>query len=195
MKLEDIRQQVISELVTHCDGCAESSIAITMGVFRCFTGSESAATYRALFHETHQVSLQDFQQIIREWIGDGKIIAVESLILQIDPMCSVFVTQVNDLECLPVSNAPSTGTSSHEPDTTAVTQVDPGSDSSTLTVTAGVASATAIGVVLLLVLMVTVVSITIVKHKQNMAKYTLKHQTSRYVVLYIIIMNTRMYSH
>ena len=52
LKLQDIKQQAASQIVAGCNRCDQSVISITEAVFCCFPGSESAATYRALLHET-----------------------------------------------------------------------------------------------------------------------------------------------
>ena len=171
LKLQDIKEQLSEEIISRCSGCDRSLLAITMGVFRCFPGSESAVTYRALLHETHQISALELQHILEEWISSGRAIAVQSLVLQVDPSCPVLVTQVNDAECLMINTPPLITTKSA---TGSNTVVESDSNSNPIAVIVGGASGATLGVVLLVGVVVIVVIVTIVKHKQAMAN--LKHE-------------------
>ena len=161
LKLQDTMQQISIEIIAHCNGCDQSLLAITMGAFRCFPGSESAVTYRALLSETYEISSLELQQIIERWISSGRAIVVLSLVLRADPLCPVVVTDVNDAECM-VTSPPGTG----EPDSNAIAVI------------VGGASGAALGMVLIIGLVIVVIVVTIVKHKQTMIK--LKFET-RYV--------------
>jgi hypothetical protein len=99
LKLQDIKQQATTEIIAGCNGCDQSVISITEGVFRCFPGSESAVTYRALLHENCKISSLELEQAIERWISSGKAIVVRSLVLKVDSSCPVIVGDVNDPEC------------------------------------------------------------------------------------------------
>ena len=161
VKLRDIRQQVLTEIAARCNGCDPSALSITKEVFRCFSGSESAVTYRALMHETYQVLSLELTNIIERWISSGTAIVVQSLVLEVEQSCPVAVLNANVVEC-----------------TRSVTSDSPlptsESDSNTVAVIVGGASAALLGAVLLVGLIVIITVITIVKHKQAMAKLNLE---------------------
>jgi hypothetical protein len=100
LKLQDIKWQATTEIIAGCNGCSDQSVmSITNGVFRCFPGSESAVTYRALLHENCKISSLELEQAIERWISSGKAIVVRSLVLKVDSSCPVIVGDVNDPEC------------------------------------------------------------------------------------------------
>ena len=164
-KLQDIMQQTLTEITAGCNECDSSLISITMGVFRCFPGSESAVTYRALLHETYQISSLELQQIIARWISSGRAIVVQSLVLRAEQSCPVVVSNVNDVECM-IGSPPS----------------DSESTSNTVAVVVGGVSGATLGVVVLIGLIIIIIIITIVKHKQTMVK--LKYET-RYANIFL----------
>lgn len=159
LKLQDVKQQTLTEITSSCNRCDPSLLSITGGVFRCFPGSESAVTYRALLHETYQISSVELEEIIARWISSGKAIVVQSLVLQAQQSCPIVVANANDAECR-ISSPPRE------------------SASNSVAVIVGGTSGAMLGAVLLVGLMIIVVVVTIVKHKQAMVR--LKYET-RYV--------------
>ena len=116
LKLQDIKQQASNEITAGCDRCDQSVISITEGVFRCFPGSESAVTYRALLRENCKISSIDHElrQAIERWLSSGRASVVQSLVLKADSSCPVIVGDVNDPECInhDVRNNPNSGITS-----------------------------------------------------------------------------------
>ena len=162
IKLQDIKQQTLSEITSGCNGCDPSLLSITEGVFRCFTGSESAVTYRALLHETYQISSSELEETIARWISSGRAIVVLSLVLQAQQSCPIVVSNANDPECR-INSPPRE------------------SASDSVAVIVGGTSGALLGIVLLVGLTIIVVVVTIVKHKQAMIR--LKYKT-RYVLIH-----------
>ena len=170
LKLQEIKQQAVSEIIAGCDRCDQSVISITAEVFRCFPGSESAVTYRALLHESCQISSLELRQIIERWISSQKAIVVQSLVLKADPSCPVVVEDVNDPECVIQQDASDSHSSTI---------------SNTVVIIVGGASGATLGAILLIGVVVIVMTIAIIKHRQTMAK--LARNETRYAI--IIIMN------
>lgn len=163
LKLEDIKQQSLTEIKFVCSQCDPSSLSITEGVFRCFPGSESAVTYRALLHETYQISSLELEVIIARWVSSGRAIVVQSLVLQAQQSCPIVVADANDAECR-ISSPTSRETE------------ETGSASNSVAVIIGGTSGAVLGVLVLIVgLMIIVLVVTIAKHKQTMVR--LKYET------------------
>ncbi len=158
LKLEDIRQQTLTEITSVCSGCDPSLLSITEAVFRCFSGSESAVTYRALLHATYQISSLELEVIIARWVSSGRAIVVQSLVLQAQQSCPIVVASVNDPECRISSPAGDSGGAE--------------SASNSVAVIVGGTIGAVLGVVLLVGLMIVVIVVTvvIVNHKQAMAR-------------------------
>ena len=169
LKLQEIKQQAATEIIAGCSRCDQSVISITAGVFRCFPGSESAVTYRALLHESCQISSLELRQIIERWISSQKAIVVRSLVLKADPSCPVVVEDVNDPECvIQDASDPHSSTSSN-----------------TVAIIVGGASGAMLGAILLIGVVVIVMTVAIIKHRQTMAK--LVRNETKYAI--IISMN------
>ena len=168
LKLQDLKQQASNEISAGCDRCDESVISITEGVFRCFPGSESAVTYRALLHENCKISSIELQKPIERWLSSGRAIVVRSLVLKADSSCPVIVRHVNDPEC--AAGDPNSGMTSNGI-----------SDS----IIVGGVSGALLGIVLLVGTMITVTIIATFKHRQTMAK--LMGSEARYKKLIIIV--------
>ena len=150
-RLQEITQQVSLYIEARCDGCKP---VISMQAFRCFPQSLSAVTYRAQLHEIPET---DLRLIIEDLVKDGNTVVVQSLVLQINSSCPVFVSGVNDDECrLPVVGSPSPEPSSN----TNIAVIVGGAVGGTV----GVTLVLAIGVVVI------VIAIVIAKHRQAMAK-------------------------
>ena len=162
LKLEDIKQQTLTEIKFVCSQCDPSSLSITEGVFRCFPGSESAVTYRALLHETYQISSLELEVILARWVSSGRAIVVQSLVLQAQQSCPIVVADANDAECR-ISSPTSRETE------------ETGSASNSVAVIIGGTSGAVLGVVLIVGLMIIVLVVTIVKQKQSMVR--LKYET------------------
>ena len=145
-RLQEITQQVSLYIESRCDGCRP---VISMQAFRCFPESLSAVTYRAQLHEIPET---DLRLIIEDLVKDGRPVVVQSLVLQINSSCPVFVSGVNDDEChLPVVGSPSP-----EP--------------SSIAVIVGGAVGGTIGVILVIGVVIIVITKVIARHRQAMAK-------------------------
>ena len=153
LKLQDIKQQASNEITAGCDRCDQSVISITEGVFRCFPGSESAVTYRALLHENCKISSIELQQAIERWLSSGRAIVVRSLVLKADSSCPVIVGHVNDPGC--AAGDPSSGMTSN---------------GIPVSIIVGGVSGALLGTVLLVGTIITVTIIATFKHRQTMAK-------------------------
>ena len=188
LKLQDIKQQATSETIAGCNRCDQSVISITEGVFRCFPGSESAVTYRALLHENCKISSLELEQAIERWISSGKAIVVRSLVLRADPSCPVVVGDVNDPECVSHdATDPHSGTDaidSHS--STDVSDSHSSTTSNTISIIVGGASGALLGTVLLVgtITVVIVMIVTIFKHRQTMA--TLMGNEIRYDMFFMV---------
>lgn len=153
LKLQDLKQQASTEIIAGCNRCDQSVISITEGVFRCFPGSESAVTYRALLHENCKISSIELEQAIERWLSSGKAIVVRSLVLKADSSCPVIVGHVNDPECVIRSRDPHSGMTSNG-----------------ISIIVGGVSGALLGTVLLVGTMIIVTIVATFKHRQTMAK-------------------------
>ena len=158
LKLEDIRQQTLTEITSICSGCDPSLLSITERIFRCFPGSESAVIYRAVLHETYQISSPGLEKIIARWVSSGRAIVVQSLVLQAQQSCPIVVANVNDAECR-ISSPPGDSGGAQ-------------SASNSVAVIVGGTIGAMLGIVLLVGLMIVtiVITIVIVNHEQAMAR-------------------------
>lgn len=161
LKLQDIKQQAAAEIIASCSRCDQSAISITEEVFRCFPGSESAVTYRALLHENCRIPSLELEGAIERWLSSGMAIVVRSLVLKADSSCPVVVTDVNNPECVSrdvrFNSDPRSGTSPN-----------------TIAVIVGGSSGAMLGAVLLIGVVIIVVTIAITKHRQVMARLMIK---------------------
>ena len=88
----------MSNINQHCS-CGLSHENITEGVFRCFSSSPQAVTFRALLHGTAQASSSEIVTHIKQWISNDITIRIQSVLINIDSSCTVTISSFDDKEC------------------------------------------------------------------------------------------------
>ena len=98
-KIEDI-SAAITLNINQCCQCGLSHENITDGVFRCFSNSPQAVTFRALLHGTAKASSSKIVSRIEQWISVNDVtIPVQSVLINVDSSCIVIISSFGDREC------------------------------------------------------------------------------------------------
>ena len=98
VKLNDISTAVISNINQQCQ-CGLSIGNITNGVFRCFSASPQAVTFRAILRGGTKVSGSDISLYIERWIRNDITIPVQNVLINVDSSCMVAISSFDDGEC------------------------------------------------------------------------------------------------
>ena len=98
VKIEDISAAIISNINQRCQ-CGLSHENITDGVFRCFSASPQAVTFRALLHGAAKASSSEIISLIEQWISNDITIRVQSVLINVDSSCTVNISSFDDREC------------------------------------------------------------------------------------------------
>ena len=112
-KIEDISAAITSNINQLCQ-CGLSHENITGGVFRCFSSSSQAVTFRTLLHmhETTKASSSEIISHIEQWISNDITIPVQSVLINVDSRCTVTISSFDDGECQLNSKSPRNDNSS-----------------------------------------------------------------------------------
>lgn len=100
-KVKDIESAVISAIDDQChDQCGFTKHHIQHGVFKCFSHSPHAVTYRAFIHGTSNATAYELTVQIGWWTSKGQDVVVQRILLTLDKTCAVTLSSFNDEECL-----------------------------------------------------------------------------------------------
>ena len=88
--------------------CGFTQDQITSSVFRCFSDSPQAVTYRALLHGTANASSSDIISHIGQWIFEGAAISIQNVLIDIDTNCVLEIASNFDKLCITVITDTST---------------------------------------------------------------------------------------
>ena len=81
-----------TEVESHC-GCGFSSMVMTVPLFRCFPGSDTAATFRATLIDSRLLTP------IQDWIQTNGFIPIQNVLIEVDKTCQVEISSLADTEC------------------------------------------------------------------------------------------------
>ena len=79
--------------------CGFTHDQITSSVFRCFSDSPHAVTYRAVLHGTVNASSSDIISHMEQWIFEGAAISVQNVLIDVDTSCVLEIASNLDNEC------------------------------------------------------------------------------------------------
>lgn len=97
-KIGDIIAAVTSN-INQCCQCGLSHENITDGVFRCFSASPQAVTFRAILQGAAKASSSEIATHIKLWISNDITIRVQSVLINVDSSCTVTISSFDDKEC------------------------------------------------------------------------------------------------
>ena len=97
-KVEAVSAAIISN-INQCCQCGLSHENITDGVFRCFSSSPQAVTFRAILHGTTKASSSEIIRFIEQWISNQITIPVQSLLINVESRCTAIISSFDDGEC------------------------------------------------------------------------------------------------
>ena len=107
-KVEAVSAAIVSNINQRCQ-CGLSHKNITDGVFRCFSSSPQAVTFRAILYGTAKASSSEIISLIEEWISIDVTIPVLSVLINIDSRCTATISSFDDGECQLNSKPPRNG--------------------------------------------------------------------------------------
>ena len=70
--------------------------------FQCFTGSDSAVTYRARVQPTPTRTPSQLIQVIAQWVAEDGVARVQQVLISVDKSCQVGISSFSDPECTSV---------------------------------------------------------------------------------------------
>ena len=98
-KVDDVSTAIVSNINQHCQLCGLSRENITSGVFRCFSASPQAVTFRAFLHGGAKASSSELASYIEQWIRNDITIPIQSILINVDSSCMVAISSFDDREC------------------------------------------------------------------------------------------------
>ena len=89
---------VATEVESRCN-CGFTVAHIEEASFQCFTGSDSAVTYRASLRRTPTYSRSQLIDMIAQWIAEDGVDRVQQVLISVDKSCQVAIDGFDDPEC------------------------------------------------------------------------------------------------
>ena len=146
----------MNQLIGVCgDDCDITSDIIDIPSFDCDPDSTTTVIYLARLSGTSERDSDYLITVIQDWVNDGASIRVAGIRMTVDIKCAVSITSLDELECVPPSETPTTEPT---PDTSPEPNTDPTS-SSTSDNTAAIIGGVVVAVILIIAIMVTVIAI------------------------------------
>ena len=137
------------------DDCDITSDIIDIPSFDCDIDSTTTVIYLARLSGTSERDSDYLITVIQDWVNDGASIRVAGIRMTVDTKCAVSISSLDELECVPPSETPTTEPS---PDTTPEPNTDPTS-SSTSDNTAAIIGGVIVAVILIIAITVIVIAI------------------------------------
>ena len=97
-RISAVTQEVVSEVDSRCD-CGFTMSHIEDTSFQCFTGSDSAVTYRAMLQGTPTYSHSQLIDLIAKWIVEDGLVRIQQVLISVDKSCQVGINSFSDPEC------------------------------------------------------------------------------------------------
>ena len=150
---------MLNQLIGVCgDDCDITSDIIDMPSFDCDPDSTTTVIYLARLSGTSERDSDYLISVIQDWVNDGASIIVASILMTVDTKCMIFIPSLNERECVPFTETPST--SDPTPDTSPDPNSDP-SESSTSDNTAAIIGGVVVAVILIIAITVIVIAIVL----------------------------------
>ena len=106
----------MNQLIGVCgDDCDITSDIINIPSFDCDPDSTTTVIYLARLSGTSERDSDYLITVIQDWVNDGASIRVAGIGMTLDTKCEVSISSLDELECVPPSETPTTGPT---PDTT-----------------------------------------------------------------------------
>ena len=101
MKLQDITNEVVEQMIASCAICGIIDDVITEPTFACFPESPNYVTYRATLKGTSDTASVSLISFIEDWVSGRPSIIVTGVLLSVDSDCSVAISSLSEEECSP----------------------------------------------------------------------------------------------
>ena len=161
---------MLNQLIGVCgDDCGITSDIIDIPSFDCDPDSTTTVIYLARLSGTSERDSDYLISVIQDWVNNGASIIVASILMTIDTKCMIFIPSLNERECVPFTETPST--SDPTPDTSPEPNTDP-SESSASDNTAAIIGGV---VAVILIIAITVIVIAIVLKSRRHGDVSIKN--------------------
>ena len=146
----------MNQLIVVCgDDCDITSDIIDIPSFDCDPDSTTTVIYLARLSGTSERDSDYLITVIQDWVNDGASIRVAGIRMTLDTKCAVSISSVDELECVPPSETPTT-----EP--TPDTSPEPNTDRSESSASDNTAAIIGGVVAVILIIAITVIVIAII---------------------------------
>ena len=100
----------MNQLIGVCgDDCDITSDIIDIPSFDCDPDSTTTVIYLARLSGTSERDSDYLITVIQDWVNDGASIRVAGIRMTLDTKCAVSISSLDELECVPPSETPTTG--------------------------------------------------------------------------------------
>ena len=100
----------MNQLIGVCgDDCDITSDIIDIPSFDCDPDSTTTVIYLARLSGTSERDSDYLITVIQDWVNDGASIRVAGIRMTVDTKCAVSISSLDELECVPPSETPTTG--------------------------------------------------------------------------------------
>ena len=160
----------MNQLIGVCgDDCDITSDIIDMPSFDCDLDSTTTVIYLARLSGTSERDSDYLITVIQDWVNDVASIIVASILMTVDTKCMIFIPSLNERECVPFTETPSTS------DTNPDTSLDPNSDPSERSASDNTAAIIGGVVAVILIIAITVIVIAIVLKSRRHGDVSIKN--------------------
>ena len=99
----------MNQLIGVCgDDCDITSDIIDIPSFDCDPDSTTTVIYLARLSGTSERDSEYLITVIQDWVNDGASIRVAGIRMTVDTKCAVSISSLDELECVPPSETPTT---------------------------------------------------------------------------------------
>ena len=162
----------MNQLIVVCgDDCDITSDIIDIPSFDCDPDSTTTVIYLARLSGTSERDSVYLITVIQDWVNDGASIRVAGIRMTLDTKCAVSISSLDELECVPPSETPTTeptpeptpGLTTDPPDDP---MTDPTSSSATDN-TAAIIGGVVVAVILIIAITVLMITVLILKNRRH----------------------------
>ena len=110
----------MNQLIGVCgDDCDITSDIIDIPSFDCDPDSTTTVIYLARLSGTSERDSDYLITLIQDWVNDGASIRVAGIRMTLDTKCAVSISSLDELECVPPSETPTTEPTTDPPESSA----------------------------------------------------------------------------
>ena len=110
----------MNQLIGVCgDDCDITSDIIDIPSFDCDPDSTTTVIYLARLSGTSERDSDYLITVIQDWVNDGASIRVAGIRMTLDTKCAVSISSLDELECVPPSETPTTEPTADPPESSA----------------------------------------------------------------------------